>query len=132
MTISTELLNEELDKIDIVRDRTGLCFEDACNLLIEVNWDVVDALVLYEQELTIMENQFQTKGAVFVKKVKDLIYQGNNTNIRVKTNDRTVIEFPITLGVLGTVLAPRLTLLAGATCLLTKCTVEFNQAQQED
>ncbi|NLM24590.1 MAG: DUF4342 domain-containing protein [Firmicutes bacterium] len=124
MTLSTELLNQELDKIDIVRDRTGLCFEDACGLLEDANWDVMQALVMYEQEL-----RDQGFSSVVVSKLKELIHQGNTTNVRIKNNQRTVVEVPVTLGVLGTILAPRLMLLAGVTCLLTKCSVEFSPVE---
>ena len=47
----------------------------------------------------------------------------------LKNNQRTVVEVPVTSECFGTILAPRLMLLAGVTCLLTKCSVEFSPVE---
>ena len=47
--MSVEVLNEELRKIDVVRERTGLSFADARALLESVGWDVMDALIAADQ-----------------------------------------------------------------------------------
>jgi len=120
-----ELLSEELQKIDVIRERTGLSFADARQLLEANSWDVMEALIAYENQT--ITSRWEVRGLEVVDKVKQLIKRGNVTNIRIKANDRIVMEFPVTIGVIGTVLAPKLILLAGLTCLLTKCTIEFDQ-----
>lgn len=129
--MTMEFLNDELDKIDVVRDRTGLNMEEARELLEDTQWDVMEALILYEQELNMLSNKWEVRGFEVVDKIKQLIKRGNVTNIRVRTDNRVVMEFPVTLGVVGSVVAPKLALLAGVTCLLTKCTIEFDQTKQE-
>ena len=47
--MATDLIMEELQKIDMIRDRTGLSFADARQLLEENNWNVMEALITYEQ-----------------------------------------------------------------------------------
>lgn len=130
--MTTDFLNEELEKIDVVRERTGLNFEEARELLDDTKWDVMEALVLYEQELSMLTNKWEVRGSEVVAKVKQLIKRGNVTNIRIKTSGRTVMELPVTLGLVGSVLAPKLALFAGITCLLTKCTIEFDEEQLEN
>ena len=125
--MGTNLLNEELEKIDVIRERTGLGFAEAQELLEDTKWDVMEALVLYEKESKAMANSWEVRGYEVLDKVKGLIKAGNVTNIRVKSNDRTVMELPVTVGVIGTVLLPKLAILAAATCLLTKCTIEFDK-----
>ncbi|NMB38222.1 MAG: DUF4342 domain-containing protein [Firmicutes bacterium] len=123
--MTVELLSEELQKIDVIRERTGLSFADARQLLEANSWDVMEALIAYENQT--ITSRWEVRGLEVVDKVKQLIKRGNVTNIRIKANDRIVMEFPVTIGVIGTVLAPKLILLAGLTCLLTKCTIEFDQ-----
>lgn len=128
--METDLLSEELQKIDVVRERTGLSFEEARNLLADAKWDVMEALVTYDQESN--SRQWEVKGYEVVDKVKQLINKGNVTKIRIRSKDRLIMEFPVTVGVIGSVFAPKLILLAGITCLLTKCTIEFDQAESQD
>ncbi|HHX02638.1 MAG TPA: DUF4342 domain-containing protein [Firmicutes bacterium] len=128
--MSAELLNEELQKIDVIRERTGLSFADARLLLESVNWDVMEALVTADRDSR--RSVWEVRGMEVVDRVKQLIRKGNVTNIRIKANDRVIMEFPVTAGVLGTVLAPKLALLAGAACLLTKCSIEFDQFQNQN
>ncbi|HOB09639.1 MAG: DUF4342 domain-containing protein [Limnochordia bacterium] len=128
--MSAGLINEELQKIDVVRERTGLSFTDARSLLESVNWDVMEALITADRSA--QKRIWEVRGMEVVDRVRQLVRKGNATNIRIKTNDRVIIELPVTAGVLGTVLAPKLALLAGAACLLTKCSVEFDQVSSQN
>jgi len=128
--MSAELLNEELQKIDVVRERTGFSFAEAKTLLESVNWDVMEALIAADRSS--QRSVWEVRGMEVMDRVKHLIRKGNTTNIRIKANDRVIMELPVTAGVLGTVLAPKLALLAGAACLLTKCSVEFDQLQKQN
>ena len=128
--MSAGLINEELQKIDVVRERTGLSFTDARSLLESVNWDVMEALITADRSA--QKRIWEVRGMEVVDRVRQLVRKGNATNIRIKTNDRVIIELPATAGVLGTVLAPKLALLAGAACLLTKCSVEFDQVSSQN
>ncbi len=123
--MTTEMLGAELQKIDVVRERTGQNFIDARELLEANDWDVMEALIAYEHHTT--TKIWEVKGLQVVNKVQQLIRQGSVTNIRIKANNRVVMEFPVTMGLVGTIFAPKLTLLAGITCLLSKCTIEFEQ-----
>lgn len=128
--MSAGLINEELQKIDVVRERTGLSFTDARSLLESVNWDVMEALITADRSA--QKRIWEVRGMEVVDRVRQLVRKGNATNIRIKTNDRVIIELPVIAGVLGTVLAPKLALLAGAACLLTKCSVEFDQVSSQN
>jgi hypothetical protein len=59
-----------------------------------------------------------------VKKVKELLHEGNVTRIVVKDNQgRLLLELPITAGLVGTIIAPWLALLGAIAALVTKCTI---------
>lgn len=117
----------QLEKIDVIRERTDLDFAEAKELLEEANWDILEALAIHEQEEKATVNEWEVKGQEVVNKVKQLVKEGNVTKIRVKSNGNTILEIPVTVGVVGAVLAPKLAVLGAATCMLTKCTIEFER-----
>ena len=50
----------------------------------------------------------EVKGDQLLSKVKELIEEGNVRRVRIRQRDRTIAEFPLTVGVVGAVLAPML------------------------
>lgn len=51
--------------------------------------------------------EFRVSGESVLAKVKELVHEGNVRRITIKNDDgRTLIEIPLTLGVIGTVLLP--------------------------
>jgi hypothetical protein len=52
-------------------------------------------------------NEFKVRGEELIKKVKDLIHEGNVRRIIIKDEQgKPYVEIPLTLGVVGVVLAP--------------------------
>ncbi len=129
--MTTDLLKSELEKIDVIMERTKLKIQDARELLADADWDVMEALVIYEQEAKVASNQWEVRGHEVLAKVKQMVQEGNITHIRVQSQGRTIVEIPVTLGVVTTVFAPKLALLAAATCMLTKCTIEFDRKTEK-
>jgi hypothetical protein len=59
-----------------------------------------------------------------VKKVKGLIREGNVTKIIVKDKKgSTLLEIPVTVGLIGAVLAPWMAALGVIAALVTECTI---------
>lgn len=72
----------------------------------------------------IVEEEFKVLSEDLVKKVKDLIREGNITKIIIKNEEgRILLEMPVTAGVVGTILAPWLAALGVIAALATKCTI---------
>ena len=59
--------------------------------------------------------------------MKELIHEGNVRRIVIKQDEQVVVEFPLTVGVLGAVLAPPLAAIGAAAALLTDCTIEVER-----
>ena len=52
-------------------------------------------------------SEFRVRGENLVTKIKEIIHQGNVRRIIIKNDEgRTLLEVPLTLGVVGAVLAP--------------------------
>jgi hypothetical protein len=91
---------DELAKIDLLRERTGVGYKEAKEALDRVGGDVVQALILIEEERTNLDEDLQRKGKIMAE-VKALIKKGNVNKIKLKKGDKTVFEFPVNIGVLG-------------------------------
>lgn len=59
--------------------------------------------------------------------LKKLIEEGNIRRVVVKQRGRTVAEFPLTLGVIGAVLAPIVAAIGALTALLAECSIEVEK-----
>jgi Flp pilus assembly pilin Flp len=68
--------------------------------------------------------EFTLSGDEVVAKVKELIHEGNIRRITIKNEDgRTMLEVPLTLGLIGAALLPVLAAIGAAAALATRCTI---------
>lgn len=58
-----------------------------------------------------------------VERVKSLIHEGNVRRIVIRQGDRSIAEFPLTVGVVGTVAAPILAAVGAIVALVTNCSI---------
>ena len=69
----------------------------------------------------------KVEGGELLERVRDLIREGNVRRIIIRQGDRSVAEFPLTVGVVGTVAAPILAAVGALAALLTNCTIEVQR-----
>jgi hypothetical protein len=68
--------------------------------------------------------EFTIDGDEVVHKVKELIHEGNVRRIIIKNDDgRTMLEVPLTIGLIGAALMPVLAAIGAAAALATRCTI---------
>ena len=72
----------------------------------------------------------ETTGDQLLKTVKELIEAGNVRRIRIKQKDRMVAEFPLTVGVVGTLFAPALVAIGALAAVITECSIEVERVEQ--
>jgi hypothetical protein len=82
-------------------------------------------------EKTIWET-IETTGEQLLSTIKQLIEAGNVRRIRVRQKDRVIAEFPLTVGVLGTVIAPIAAAIGALTAVLTECTIDVEKVEQSE
>ncbi len=119
---------DTLGKIEMIRERADVSYEEAKKYLEGGDGSVVDALIAIERRERSHREQFFVRGNELVDKVRELLHKANVTRIRVKQDDRVILELPVTAGVVGAVVAPELAILGAVAALLTKCTVEVEHA----
>jgi hypothetical protein len=67
---------------------------------------------------------FKINGTELIKKVKDLIQEGNVREITISDKDnKIIVVFPLTVGVVGAILAPPLAAIGAIAALVTECTI---------
>jgi hypothetical protein len=76
--------------------------------------------------------EFSVSSDEVTKKVKDLIHEGNVSKIIVKNEDgKSLLEIPVTAGVVGVLLAPWLAAAGVIAALATKCTIVVVRKKSE-
>lgn len=67
---------------------------------------------------------FNVKGEELLSKIKQLITEGNIRRIIIKDKaGKTLVEFPLTIGVVGAVIAPVLAAVGAIAALVTECSI---------
>jgi hypothetical protein len=76
---------------------------------------------------------FKVSGDELLSKVKEIINEGNARRIIIKNEkDETIIEFPLTVGAIGVVLAPVFAAVGTIAALATHCTIIVEKRNKED
>lgn len=70
------------------------------------------------------EETFHINGEELIRKVKELIKEGNVRRITIKDKSgKTFIELPLTIGLIGAVFAPALAAVGAVAALVSECTI---------
>jgi hypothetical protein len=72
---------------------------------------------------------FKVAGEQLVDAVKRLLHEGNVRRVIIKHDGHTVVEFPLTVGVIGAVLAPVLAAVGAIAAALKECTIEVERVE---
>jgi hypothetical protein len=68
--------------------------------------------------------EFHVNGEELLAKIKAIIHEGNIRRVMIKDKDgKVLIEFPLTFGVVGFILAPTLAAVGAIAALVTEVTV---------
>ena len=78
------------------------------------------------------KESFKVAAEQLVDSVKKVLHEGNVRRIVIKQEGRTIAEFPMTVGVVGAVLAPVLAAVGAIAAVLTECTVEVERTGPND
>jgi hypothetical protein len=80
---------------------------------------------------TTFTESFKVAADQLVDAIKQIIREGNVRRVVIKQDGRSVVEFPITVGVIGTVFAPMLAAAGALAAVLTDCTIEVERTKSE-
>lgn len=128
-----------LEKVDQVRERTGVSYAKAKEALEHANGDVLEAIILLEAE---MKNEGPSNDEMsgnnttetveeFKVWLKDLINKGNISRIKVSKDEKVLVDVPvnagIAAGIIGIIIPPILAFVVVA-AVVTQVTIEITKS----
>lgn len=114
-----------LEKIELVKDRTGVSYKEAKEALEATDGSVVDAIINIEEGIDEKSGtHFNGYAESVVEKVKTLVKKGNVSKILVKRDEEVILNLPVNVGILGTIIAPFAMLVGVIAAFGTKCVIE--------
>jgi CBS domain-containing protein len=70
------------------------------------------------------KEEFRVNGEELIAKIKELVHEGNIRHLAIVNEDgKTLIDVPLTVGVVGALVAPQLAALGAIAALVGHCTV---------
>ena len=129
-----------LEKVNQVRERTGVSYAKAKEALEHTNGSVLDAIILLESEMK-NENSFNdgmkvNNGAETVEEfkiwLKDLINKGNVSRIKISKDEKVLVDVPvnagIAAGIIGIIIPPILAFVVVAAVVTQEFTIEITKS----
>lgn len=107
--------NITLEQVDVVRERCNVSYAQAKEALEACNVDVLEAIIYIEQNQKKENENSETKdneytfNAVSMEELKNLIKglieKGNVTRIKIKKDDKEILDIPVNAGIAASVIA---------------------------
>lgn len=115
-----------LEKIELVKDRTGVSYKEAKEALEAADGSVVDAIINIEESLdNETKKSVGERGSDILDSVKGLVKKGNVSRIIVRKKDgEKILNLPVNAGIIATILAPGGILVSLIAAYGFKCNVE--------
>ena len=128
-----------LEKVDQVRERTGVSYAKAKEILEHTKGDVLDAIILLEDEMK-NENSSNDKMAgnnttetieEFKVWLKELINKGNISRIRVSKDEKVLVDVPVNAGIAAgiiSIIIPPILAFVVVAAVVTQVTIEITKS----
>jgi hypothetical protein len=117
-----------LEKIELVKDRTGCTYAEAKAALEAAEGSVVDAIIALEEnttkEYSKVDGESLKDSPIFLR-MKELVEKGNVSRILISKGEKTILNFPVTAGVIGAVLIPWGAILGIVAAMGAQCSIDF-------
>ena len=68
--------------------------------------------------------ELQVVGEQLLSKVKELLHEGNVRRLMIKQDGNTIMEMPLTVGLVGAIAAPMLAAIGVIGALVARCSIE--------
>ena len=96
-----------LEKIELVKDRTGVSYKEAKDALEAAGGSVVDAIIAIEDTVDEKPAKKVNEAAnETVDKIKEMVKKGNISKITIKKDDEVLLNLPLNAGLVGALVAP--------------------------
>ncbi|MBE6033012.1 MAG: DUF4342 domain-containing protein [Firmicutes bacterium] len=115
-----------LEKIELVRDRTGVSYKEAKDALEASGGSVVDAIIAIEEKIDMRPRGFGMDSSMdLVDRAKEILRKGNVSRIMVKKDGNMILNLSVNIGLAGALIAPWAAIAAVVAACGTRCRIEF-------
>lgn len=118
-------MGSELEKLDAIRERLGVSYEEAEKALTETGGDVVAALTKLDKARP-HKPDFIGIVTEVASEIKELTSTGEIKRVRIKLGDRLVREIPVALTAAGAIAV------AALAVILTKAAIEVERERTSE
>lgn len=120
-----------LEKVDLVRERTGASYSDSKKALVASEGNVVDAIIFIEENKKSTVEEIYTSKDEFITWIKEIIEKGNVTRIVIKKDEKVMTNIPINAGIAVTgvlaIVLPEILALGILTAVFANITIEITK-----
>ena len=110
-----------LEQVETLKEKAGLSYKEALELLEKTKGDFIKALALLEEE-----GRFSFAAKDRAQKLwQKTLKKGTDMRIKVHRQEGTLFRVPLVLGVIGDLAFPRMISWGMLALLLTRCTLEI-------
>ncbi|MDR2163909.1 MAG: DUF4342 domain-containing protein [Clostridiales Family XIII bacterium] len=115
-----------LEKIELVKDRTGVSYKDAKEALEASDGSVVDAIIAIEDAANLSgAAKIIGKSTDILDVIKDYVRKGNVTKIVISKDGEVFINMPVNATIVGTLIAPWAAIIGTVVCFGLKYKIEL-------
>mgnify|MGYP002861207500 CR=1 FL=1 len=114
-----------LEKIELVKDRTGVSYREAKDALEKTEGNVVDAIIMIEDNIDDISAGGDGVVNGVIDNIKACIRKGNASRLVIKKDGEIIMNLPVNVGLIGTVLFPWAAIAATIAAFGTKCSIEL-------
>lgn len=125
MTINLEMVEE-------LRKRANVSYDAAKEALEKCNGDILEALIYLEKEKKVTTTKTEAKECGFFTSLKALVKKCHAIKFLIKKEENVVVNLPLTVVILVTVIFPPLTIVALLVALFTNHKIRFIKPDGND
>ena len=93
--------------------------------------DEVQAEVEATVEAAVQTEEVEATGESLLRKVKEVVHQGNIRRLTIRDKEgRSLIDIPMTVGVVGVLVAPQLAAIGAIAALVTECSLVVEKVEE--
>ena len=133
--------NITLEKVDMVRERTGVNYEKAKQALEVCEGDVLEALIYIEKTQGILsdsnesfDDEEENKTQISIEELKawfkQMLEKGNVARIKIKKDDTELIDIPVNAGIAAgvvSIIIPQILAVGVIAAIATRITIEITK-----
>lgn len=134
-------MSVNLEQIEMLKARANVSYQEAKEILEKCNYDVVDALIELEKQSKV--NPSKTTEATgekaccgtarkILKYGETLFHKGNETKFVISKADNKIVDLPVNVVILSTIIAAPVTIFGVIGALVTNHKIRFAKPDGED